>query len=55
VSRNDIACLVLGFDMLEHALGYHGCDRDEPLPGIDTPSETDGEQPPVHRPTPHNS
>jgi hypothetical protein len=26
VWRNDIACLCLGFDFLERALGYHGCD-----------------------------
>jgi hypothetical protein len=53
VSRSDYVCP--GFDCLVNALGYHGCDRDEPPPEIQAPSETDGEQPPVQRPTPHTS
>jgi hypothetical protein len=55
MSRSEFACLVIGFDFLENALGYHGADREEQVPDIPAPSETDGEQPPAQRPTPHSS
>jgi hypothetical protein len=71
VWRNDIACLALGFDMLERALGYHGCDPVE-QPAQHRQLEAQGqtrlldagalisesgsvEHIGAHRPTPHTS